>query len=512
MFSVFIVDDEDLIREGLKTIIEWGKYGFTVCGEAVDGIEALDKIRILRPNLVLVDVVMPRMDGLQLIKQINEEKINCKTIVISGYSEFEYAQKALNYGARAYILKPINEDELAEMVKFVYSEISERIGKDNYKWASGEIIDINDVIGELLSGYANCNQIEECLNKYGYNLPWNKYQLILMNVDGFTVSERIGGEKILRNWVQMGWEGIVFSLGDYIGVIMKDLIFDDANTTGLDMLYDMMLNNVGKSVLIAVGEPEVTLEGIPRSFECLKQVCDNMFLYDNSMKYVFFNQNKVSKSSYIEINTEKIVEELIVSINSNDNQKIETLLQELNRSFVSLQLPEKRIKSEYIKLYLSLVNKTCYENLEQSLLNIEEVIDNINEMRSLKELYEFLRNKVLLMAKILMDSKPQSTINKIVDFVKKNYSNKEISIKMLASMYGYNPTYLGVLFKKYTGMSFKNYLEKLRVENAKQFLKKGLEAKEVADIVGYSDYVYFYKKFRKITGKSPIHFKPKASK
>jgi len=114
MYKVLIVDDEPLVREGLKTIIDWQKYGFEVCALASNGLQALAMAIDYKPDLILVDIKMPGLSGIELIQQLRKEKQDYKIFVLSGYSDFNFAQKAMNNGALAYLLKPIDENELID--------------------------------------------------------------------------------------------------------------------------------------------------------------------------------------------------------------------------------------------------------------------------------------------------------------------------------------------------------------------------------------------------------------
>ena len=124
MFKVLIIDDEPLIREGLKTIVDWGRHGFTICGEAANGREGLRKVRSLQPDLLVLDIKMPAVDGLEMLATLRKEGHNVQALILTGYSEFAYAQQAINLGVLGYILKPIEEEELEAQLKKAYAVIA----------------------------------------------------------------------------------------------------------------------------------------------------------------------------------------------------------------------------------------------------------------------------------------------------------------------------------------------------------------------------------------------------
>lgn len=112
MLKILIVDDEYFCRQGMKQLIPYEEYGFTVCGEAKNGLEALEQVEALKPNIVLLDINMPKMDGIEFASVIKEKRINIKIIILTGYREFDYAKEALNLGVHDYLLKPLDVDEL----------------------------------------------------------------------------------------------------------------------------------------------------------------------------------------------------------------------------------------------------------------------------------------------------------------------------------------------------------------------------------------------------------------
>ena len=115
--NLLIIDDEQIVREGLKTIFPWAEYGFTVCGEAKNGEEGVSLIRSLNPDLVLLDIRLPKLDGLEVLKTVREEGFGGQIIILSGYADFDYAKTAIRLGVCSYLLKPIDEEELLHAVK-----------------------------------------------------------------------------------------------------------------------------------------------------------------------------------------------------------------------------------------------------------------------------------------------------------------------------------------------------------------------------------------------------------
>mgnify|MGYP001138312568 CR=1 FL=1 len=139
MYRVFMCDDEMWILLSLKNLIDWQEEGFFICGEATDGIKAWERIRNLKPDLIFSDIRMPGMDGIELVKKVREEGIQAEIIIISGYSEFQYAKAAMQYGCSDYLLKPIDEEELLDCIRRVRQRLAEKNPEETEKNSEAEM-------------------------------------------------------------------------------------------------------------------------------------------------------------------------------------------------------------------------------------------------------------------------------------------------------------------------------------------------------------------------------------
>ena len=178
LLKVMIVDDEEMIRRGLRAIVDWKEYGYTVCCDAADGEDGYQKALVYQPDLIITDIKMPIADGLQMMTKLRENCFETEFILLTGYAEFEYAQKALQLGAKSYILKPIDEEELVKTLIEAREEILQR-RKENFhnKYFS---ISMEQVITKLVYGAVDEEFIDAANAVYGFQLPWKRYQLVLL--------------------------------------------------------------------------------------------------------------------------------------------------------------------------------------------------------------------------------------------------------------------------------------------------------------------------------------------
>ena len=184
MLKVLIIDDEPYLREGLKHIVDWNGNGFEICGEAQDGDEGYRKILELKPDIILLDIQMPGKLGLEILKDVRKNGIEGKFIIISGYSNFKYAQEAIKYGVKEYLLKPIDEDELLEIALKLKKEIEEENKRKNSKnknkqalleYVLGQMIlnkdakEYEEIIEDLKGASIQVALISNALNQYNFD-------------------------------------------------------------------------------------------------------------------------------------------------------------------------------------------------------------------------------------------------------------------------------------------------------------------------------------------------------
>lgn len=182
MYKVVIIDDEAVIREGLKTIIDWEEQGFVVAGEAASGREGLQLIERSRPDLAIVDIKMPGMNGLEMINSLRKKKIDCEVIILSGYSEFAYAQKAVELGVKAFVLKPIDPRELTEKVETVFQALCRR-EKAGEEYKEAILLARDKLLEKLVTGECGEETPAKAEVLYDLHFPWPSYRVILIEID-----------------------------------------------------------------------------------------------------------------------------------------------------------------------------------------------------------------------------------------------------------------------------------------------------------------------------------------
>ncbi len=506
MFRVLIVDDEVVIRNGLKHIIAWEDYGFEVCGEGINGQDGLEKVEQLRPDLVIADLRMPGLNGLEMIEQIRKKDFKVRIIILTGYEEFEYAKRAINYAVDAYLLKPI-EEELIENLAIINTKLHND-KQDGYYTET-----ITMALGKILRGILFQNINEQKINMYNeiysLNLPWESYQILLIGKDSndFEAS-KVEIYKIVEEILDNKCERYLLDINNYIGLIIKDYYFTKTNKLILEQLCLDIKSECDIEIIIAVGQPVKELIDLKKAYQEVVNLFTKQFIY-SSENVLYFNEHECNENKQIEdIDIEYIVNKLYMAIDVYEKTYINDLLDRLKTRLITHEMDESTIKVIYVNIYTLIYTKLMnkYSDIIKPITNKVNIISQIYKKETLQALDEYMKDLIYKICEGISVNNPDSLLKRIVYYIDNNYKY-DITLSKLADIFGYNSTYLGKRFKKYTGLKFNKYLNNVRIIHAKRLLKEGYKVQDVAKKVGYCDKDYFYLKFKKHEGISPSEYK-----
>ncbi len=504
MYTFLIADDEKAIRENIPKVIDFEKYGFSLCAIARDGEEALEKTKELHPNLVLLDIRMPKLDGLGYLKELKIRGVeDTKVIIISGYSDFTYAQTALKYGARGYLTKPLDEDELIGLLTDIKDEldISNQVNRKDYihKLSENLIKIYHDGNGDL-SEYKEFSFLhfvilskEEQAETYS-QIYENLCEIFQDEVELFiskgsvysflctkkaiTIQGCINKTAISHVINHLSNKGIECAV-----IVDNEMFGETGNTFRSDFdahLYSMLTDvywNVKENIIIYSGDR------VGRSMDGWQSIKS----YVANLKAAVYEENSAQAFKY----TEAILEEI-----KSKQIDFTSLIEIYYRVFYTLK--ELVIVDEDENDFIKAVRWqdspyfiTHEEMEERSRNNIQDIIEYIGEER---------RNRNLGIGE------------KATQFIKNNFM-KPILLKDVADALYVNSAYLGRCVQKETGLSFNNYLSNLRMERAKDLLiNTDMMVYEVAEAVGYTESKHFVTKFTSSEGCAPLSYRKKYRK
>ncbi|MFD0693662.1 response regulator [Paenibacillus sp. GCM10027628] len=520
MYKVVLVDDEKAIRQGLKAIVDWRRHGFEVIGEAGNGREALLRHQELKPDLMIMDVRMPGMDGLQVIEEIRKNDKECQFIILSGHADFSYAKRAISWGVNAYLLKPVDTDEFEAELDRICGVLREASGSLQ-KTEQTSAQQLADQIISLLM-YDEEGQRTAMEPPKEPELDWRSYRVMLLKLHPQLGSHANGRAEVRRKLAERfesSGTGIVFAVEPFVGVLLNERVPIElqANSMYLDLEESLLGLNGGFSA--AAGEPVHQLADIGLSYSQAVRLLKEEFLFRGERTVILkrpplnFAANGAKDGEPTGPDINALANKLFYALDIGSKDAVRRILDEGGQSIAAYDGAEQAMKtavSQWISLALTKLSKTS-DTAFTAVQDALSVIAEIYEQPDLRSLRQMLEDRLLGLTERISTFSSESAVKQILDFAERHYA-ENLKLETLAELFNYNSGYLGKMFKSFTGDTFHNYLDKVRIRNAKHLLAGGLKVHQVAARVGYANADYFHLKFKKYIGESPSRYKMKPTK
>jgi len=517
MLKTILIDDEPIILEGLQKIIDWESLGFEVVATAQDGIEGLEKIKKFKPEVALIDIRIPGIDGLTLINKLKEEKVNTKIIIISGYSEFEYAKEAIELGVESYLLKPVDPYLLQQKLEKVKQKISQEIELQKMMHTTQEL-GLEKVIEKLLLGTFDANEIDYFNGFYKLSLPWKKYQVAIVTFYN-KGNQKFMEDRIFRfksevdGFLKRNKCGYTTVVNNHICILFKDFWYP-FNSKSINILKENLMRIAGSQVIISIGSEVDDYNLIKKSFEEANRLLENRFLLGYKGIIYIGECKEYEKNRENKFNDKEYIEKLVMAIVLNGFDSINQILEKKTENLLYSDMSEEDVKINFLNFYIETLYKLLQDNLYKPVVEkylCREILKNLYMQQTLTELKSLIKFYFVSLADEISKIDPKSFKRKIAEFIEKNYF-ADIKLEIIANAFGYNSSYFSKLFKKIFGENFTIYLDKVRIEKAKAFLKEGYKVCETCKKVGFEDVDYFCSKFKKYVGLSPKEYKEQIKK
>lgn len=521
METLFIADDEASIRDGLKCIVDWEALGFTLCGEASNGKDALSQILARRPGLVLLDVKMPGMHGTEVIRRAREEGFQGKCIILSGYSDFKYAQEAIRSGVRFYLTKPIDEDELINTVTQIQAElVAERQHSSHFVQYKNRAKNV--VLQELLHSSPESPFSEEDCGIFG--LTADVYQVVVC--EDFHSPSTAAPYTFSELFKVTNRDNLIF---EHLSADGRDVVLLKGSH-GLNKLNeflerleqgDSQEGSPMDSMFLAYGRPVRAVGDIHLSYEDASALLARRFFclpgqhtagYDTLPRTARNTLQRPDGSVPFIWDADTVADyaaRLTDYIGAYNRRMTVDTLQEIELGLMSVSNTIGEIRLLLIDLYLQIKEKLTrhYPSTEPAFWNNSEAIEHIHSSSYLYEILRFLSEQFEAAMDAMGSSSKDTILADVLFYIDHNF-HKNIKLDTIAPLFGYNSAYLGKIFTKSVGESFNSYVDHKRIEHSKKLLLENrLKVYEIAEQAGYKNVDYFHKKFRKYVGMSPAEFR-----
>lgn len=509
--NVFIADDEQLVLEGLKQIIDWEANGFSICGSAINGQDTLDKILVLNPDLVLLDIRMPKMNGIEVVKAATEAGFSGKFIILSGLSDFKLAQTAMRYGVDFYLTKPIDENELEQSVCTIRDMIKEEsktsLSYSHYREKAKE-----NIIREILLNTCDYHS----LDFQELHLNANIYQVITYsNYNQDTLHPLWNFSDLMRITNQDNNTYDILEIEQHKVILLKG-DFAIARFQNLLEHYNAkpQKGSPFDSIFLTYGRQVTNIQDIHMSYHDVCQLRERRFFCIQNQHVLGYEELHTHLSSthlFTQDLAPKYAESFSNYIQSHNPTLISSTLNELSCYLNNCVAEIIDIKHFLIDIYILVKQKIMqiFPQTNLPFLANTSIIIMIEEKYYLYEIIEFLAEQFEMWMHSVGYSSGENVLDEVLHYIQHNYQ-KNLKLETLAPLFGYNSSYLGRLFTKKLDVNFNSYLDKVRIDKAKELLNDhSLKVYEISERVGYSNVDYFHRKFKKYEGTSPAEYRKK---
>lgn len=521
IITLLIVDDEAQIRSGLRSIIPWEDYFVSVIGTAANGAEALDKIRYYEPDIVITDIQMPGMSGLELIRRVKKEQFDCSFVLLSGYDEFEYARTAIRYGVKEYLLKPISIKDLTELICNLKEDILSRRGMHSdrlstlHKLRTAQIsIRKFNLIPQLLRGELTRPELDKVIKDY--SLPIRDTESCTVLIQAFSSTSNAEDKADsnlalapLKESLEQSFKDFNVLVSEYppAGLLLiVNLPFASPDGSTLKEILAGHLKSAGSQTVLmaaAIGRPVPSLLSIPASFKDARQVIT---------WHIYPEAGPVLEASVLNGEQPPIImpgNEMLEAVLKNKPEEIRNQFHAYFDRLLTTAPPPSYIYSmcNYLVITLQSQLSRYLEGVPKSYIgNSYATLQSLN---SLEEIRSFMCKILWVFAEELSVSravKSDPLIEKAIDYINKNLL-KNPRTEDVCSYLGLSKSYFSTYFKNKTQLNFRDYTLDLKINYAQEQLKFAEHTPgEVSVLLGYEDYRSFSRAFKARTGLTPTDF------
>ena len=527
MIKLMIIDDEEEIRMGISRTIEWEANDISICGLAENGKEAIEKIELLHPEIILLDIRMPVVSGLQVLEYIRSHHYPTKSIILSGYDDFSYAQTAIKNGASDFLLKPCQPQEILETVLKIKTLVEEE--KVQNEMLQGIKVRFNESLPVLKEIYLTklikndagrkLNYLENA-KLYKINLTDTGISAAVIKIDDAPACTEINSSADA--------ELFKFAIKNIAGELLSsklpcevfqnnDEIVALCNGAGSDQVIELLEEvqaNIMKyfkfSISIGVGRTYSGIEHLGTSYsEAMKSMDAAFFLGCGSIiKYDDIKELYTSEETTYPIHEEI---EIIGAIKSGQCEELEERVNDFFKGLSKTGFSKDTLLKSSLALLMSLYHLCIEKSIETDDIfgNLQSSVGSFLKYDSLVSVKTRL---IELSTAICQKLNQKKNSNKIIEqtlkFIDDNFY-KDISLDTVANVVYITPSYLSLLFKQTMRINFVDYLHKARIEKACEYMKRNVHLKtyEIAYKVGYNDEKYFSQLFKKYTSMTPTQYK-----
>ncbi|MEN8906762.1 MAG: response regulator [Clostridiales bacterium] len=531
MTRILIIDDEALIRIGLKSIISWNDLDCEFVGEAKNGVKGLELIEELMPDIVITDLKMPLMDGISLIRKVINKSLKVKFIVLSNFDDFAFVKEAMKLGVEEYLIKlEMKPDLLEKTIRLVQEKIrkedqkNKKIQKLNRQFAlNSELAKKNFFIKLIKQAFSNEIEVLDSCNDLELKIEKNIICIVVkiwyydkgVYKDGSDIAFlNLCTENILSEIANFYFKSYIVNIKDRIYAIISstDTLSDTDKKENI-VIMSKRINNTLNSYInikssVGVSNWFEKLIHLKSAYYEALNVLEKSFFYEKSSIYFYNNiEYKIEK-----VNIEKELNLVKLAIEFYNIKDLKYALNKITNKLISVNISENKAKDLCCQLFYKIKEIVVeYEiPIKKDYLSnkIYEVIDSKNTLGEIIVLIEDFYDSL---AEYFLDSKNLSQPDYVLKKVKRYieiHITEDIKLSDLSNLVYMSNSYFSTFFKKHTGECFSDYISKEKIIRAKKLLDlNNYKIYEISHMLGYENAYYFSRVFKKLVGRSPKEYR-----
>ncbi len=518
MIRVIIVDDDVEMLNGLKNIIDWEKHGFEIVGQADNGLDALGLAKQKDPHVILTDITMPSMDGLELLREVKKFKPHVKSVILTCHQDFNFAREAIELEADFYLVKyMLTSEELVKTMLKVREKIEKEMNRNEVINRVNRELNLNrcvlkeKLIKDILANkYSKQEEIHNKAQVLGIQLPDGPYRVVGVFIDNFRYAMKacaIKENSLLSFAVQNILEDIFRDKGEISCFCLSEAEYaiitgdNSSDRTIKQKLIDCVLELQKNIYRILKVQVSACISGVYGDIKLLESAVSGVKLLRESYFYRgkgFITKERIAfKNEGMEQLYEFFINELKTAVISAEKDSLARCTRRFFGAIESNLYNPDSVRKIFRKIEADIQSLANKKGIFLEDFNLDgDTFDNYKEVFSsaLGGFYEKLTG--------ITDTSYRKEINKVLDYIEKNLESN-ITCEAMAEYVNMNSSYFSRLFKNQVGISFSEYILKIRLERATALMTETeLTAVEISKAVGFENVSYFYRLYKKATGKT----------
>lgn len=533
MYRILLVDDEILVRDAIKENIDWEGLGCELTGICENGQQAAEFVKQHPVDIVLTDILMPYMDGMELSHFLHDNYPDIVIVIFSGFGEFEYAKKAIQYNVSEYLLKPVTAMELTEVINKMKDKVDqrrkekakmERLTRASENYRKNAQIIRSKAIEAVVNCTVDVKTGMEQLEAMGIELTEGSCRVAIFDIDIYSDIYQVDTVKrqesalmafVLYNIsdeiVKREQAGIAYQEGgNHVCILFQEKWGRDLNGKTKEICREIqqkMQEVMGISVSVGIGKWVRRPEQLLISHDTAEKAIQYRYLLGEGL---LLDMEEMKPEQNISL--EKYLNDLSEAIKAGAQENAEKAMGDIEEA-VKGAMVEKSRACMYLQQVIRTIDRICEDvsaDMEKILKGRDMLLQQVTEQKSFGRACDVVREYVMKMFKMLTDmnsSSGQRQARMAVEYIQKNYMNPNLSLNDICSYLNISTSYFSTIFKEMTGETFTEVLIRTRMEKAKELLENTtMKNYEIAEKVGFSDPHYFGISFKKMTGITPTEY------